>query len=230
MSRSRAATFGAQRDAMLAAAARLFAERGFATASMVELAQALGVSKALLYHYYTDKEHLLFDIMDRYLDGLNALVDEVAALSLQPEPHLRRLIERFMDLYESSASYHRVLVQDSKYLSVPHRRRTRAKQRRVVDAVAAAVVALAPQLEHSGLLKPVTMVLFGMINWTFTWLREGGKLTYADLAPVVADLFLGGVMAVETQPAVDMTKGGRAKAKARGGSDKSRAAPSAATG
>ncbi len=203
MPRSRAATFGTQRDAMLAAAAQLFAERGFAAASMAELAQALGVSKALLYHYYTDKEELLFDIMDRYLDGLIVLVDEVTALALQPKQHLRRLIVRFMEVYESSASYHRVLVQDSKYLSAPHRKRTRAKQRRVVGAAAAAIASCAPQLEHSALLKPVTMVLFGMINWTFTWLREDGALSYGDIAPVVADLFLGGVMRVKAQPVVD---------------------------
>jgi AcrR family transcriptional regulator len=204
MPRSRAAGFGAQRDAMLAAAAQLFADRGFAAASMADLAQALGVSKALLYHYYTDKEHLLFDIMDRYLDGLLARIDEVTALALRPEPHLRRLIERFMEVYESSASYHRVLVQDSKYLSAPHLERTRAKQRRVVEAMATAIAALAPQLEHSALLKPVTMVLFGMINWTFTWLRDDGALSYADLAPVVADLFLRGVMRVKAQPGFEL--------------------------
>ena len=37
------------------------------------------------------------------------------------------------------------------------------------------------------------MILFGMMNWTFTWLRDRGPLSYEDLAPVVADLFLGGL-------------------------------------
>lgn len=212
MSRTRTATFDLQRDAMLAAAAKLFAERGYAAASVAELAAALGVSKGLLYHYYNDKGQLLFDIMDRYLDRLIALVDEVAAEPLAPEERLRRLIDRFMDVYQTSAAYHRVLVQDAKYLSPPHRRRVRAKQRHVVEVVAAAVSSLAPELASSDLLKPVTMVLFGMINWTFTWLREDGALAYADLAPVVADLFLGGVRQVARRRVSKPLNGRRSKA------------------
>ena len=197
MARKRAATFDLQRDALLAAAARLFAERGYAAASVAEIAQALGVSKALLYHYYRDKEQLLFDIVDRYLDGLLALVAEVQAQRLPAEANLRTLIERFMRAYEHSAAYHRVLVQDVKYLSPTHRNRARARQRRVVEAFAEAIVGVAPELQKGVLLKPVTMVLFGMMNWTFTWLRENGTLSYAGLAPVVAGIFLGGVRQIK---------------------------------
>ena len=196
MARPRAADFDEHRDAILAMAARLFADRGYAAGSIAELASACGVSKALLYHYYRDKEQLLFDIADRYIDSLLLIVDEVAAQALPPQARLRRLIERFMAAYEHAAAYHRVLVQDVKYLSAPHRRRVNAKQGRVVEAFAAAIAAVAPQLTQAALLKPVTMTLFGMINWTFTWLKEAGPLTYAQMAPVVADLFIAGVGAV----------------------------------
>ena len=56
--------------------------------------------------------------------------------------------------------------------------------------------ARAAERSRSDLIKPLTMILFGMINWTFTWFKERGPLTYADMAPVVADLFLGGVARV----------------------------------
>jgi AcrR family transcriptional regulator len=224
MARKRAATFDLQRDALLAAAARLFAERGYAAASVAEIAQALGVSKALLYHYYRDKEQLLFDIVDRYLDGLLALVAEVQAQRLPAEANLRTLIERLMRAYEHSAAYHRVLVQDVKYLSTAHRNRARARQRRVVEAFADAIVAVAPELQKGVLLKPVTMVLFGMMNWTFTWLRENGALSYAGLAPVVAGIFLGGVRQIKalrapqtkngTQVAIDRVRSGPRRARA----------------
>src|SRR5215813_3507988 len=100
MARPRAATFDQQRDALLAAAAELFAERGYATASIADLARVCGVSKGLLYHYYRDKEHLLFDIADRYLDTLVQLVAEVEQAAPAPEAALRELIERFMVAYE----------------------------------------------------------------------------------------------------------------------------------
>jgi Tetracyclin repressor-like, C-terminal domain len=47
--------------------------------------------------------------------------------------------------------------------------------------------------------KPLAMLLFGMMNWMFTWLQPDGKLSHADMAPVVADLFLGGLGAVKLQ-------------------------------
>jgi Tetracyclin repressor-like, C-terminal domain len=43
---------------------------------------------------------------------------------------------------------------------------------------------------------PLAMLLFGMINWTFTWLKPGGALTHGDLAPLVVQLFGGGLPAV----------------------------------
>ena len=41
------------------------------------------------------------------------------------------------------------------------------------------------------------MLLFGMMNWMFTWLQPSGRLAYADMAPIVADLFFGGLGAVK---------------------------------
>ncbi len=37
------------------------------------------------------------------------------------------------------------------------------------------------------------MVLFGMMNWTFTWLRPEGALSYVELARVVTRIFLHGI-------------------------------------
>ena len=61
---------------------------------------------------------------------------------------------------------------------------------------AQALVALRPDLQPAALAKPLTMLLFGMINWMFTWMKPGGALDHQALAPMVADLFLGGLPAV----------------------------------
>jgi hypothetical protein len=67
----------------------------------------------------------------------------------------------------------------------------------VVRGFARVVAALRPDLEQAAMSKPLTMLLFGMINWMFTWMRPEGALDYDAIAPVVADLFLGGLAAVE---------------------------------
>jgi TetR/AcrR family transcriptional regulator len=68
-------------------------------------------------------------------------------------------------------------------------------QRQVVAAFSQGIAACRPDL-RAELHKPMAMLLFGMINWTFTWLRPDGVLTYADLGDIVADLFFGGLPAV----------------------------------
>jgi AcrR family transcriptional regulator len=193
MARTKAATFDTQRAAIRDAGARVFAAKGYPSASIADLARACGVSKALMYHYYRDKEDLLADIAVSYVERLGAIVDEVAAQELPPAAHLRRLIEAFMAEYEHSAERHRVLVQDVKYLERAHRARVLARERKVVQGFADVIVQLAPHTDGEQLTKPLTMILFGMINWTFTWLKERGPLSYEELAPVVADLFLGGI-------------------------------------
>jgi len=195
VARKKADTFDVQRAAIRDAATRLFAEKGYKAASIADLARACGVSKALMYHYYHDKEHLLFDIADSYIDRLQSIVDAVHAEELPAAAHLRRLVESFMAEYEHSAARHRVLVQDVKYLERIHRARVLAKQRRVVQGYTDVIAQLA-SADRARLAKPLTMILFGMINWTFTWLKDTGPLTYSDMAPIVTDLFLGGVARV----------------------------------
>lgn len=193
MARTKSAGFETQRAAIRDAAAQLFARKGYASASIADVARACGVSKALLYHYYDDKEAVLADIALTYLERLAAIVADVEAQGLPPAAHLRRLIEAFMAEYEHSAARHRVLVQDVKYLERAHRSRVLARQRKVVEGFADVIARLAPEATRAELSKPLTMILFGMINWTFTWLKDRGPLAYSDMAPIVADLFLGGI-------------------------------------
>jgi AcrR family transcriptional regulator len=194
MARTRAATFDQQRASILQAAAGLFAARSYEGTSMAELAQACGVSKPLLYHYYRDKQHMLFDIADSYMDRLVAIVAHVRARNLPPEDNLRALIASFMQEYQHSQPQHMVLVQDVKFLADLQRAQVLGKQREVVEAFAQAIAALKPRLRKKALRVPLAMILFGMINWTFTWLRPDGPLTYADMAQVVTEIFLHGVM------------------------------------
>ena len=197
MARPRSAGFDVQREQILAAAARLFASRGYTAASMNEVAAACGVSKATLYHYVRDKHGLLAQITAGHVSRLEALLAEVAAQQLPPQQHLRALILRFMQAYAHAEYEHRVLTEDVKFLAGDERAQVLGGQRRVVSAFADAVAALRPELSAAKLHKPLTMLLFGMINWTFTWLKPDGDLSYEAVAPMVADLFFGGITAVK---------------------------------
>jgi TetR/AcrR family transcriptional regulator len=163
---------------------------------MAQVAAACGTTKPGLYHYWRDKHALLAQICEEHIARLQALVVQVQAEALPPADHLRRLVQRFVEAYADAQHQHRVLTEDVKFLQPDERDRVLAGQRRVVAAFAAAVAALRPELARRGLAKPLTMLLFGMINWMFTWLRPGGALSHADMAPLVTELFFGGLAAV----------------------------------
>lgn len=193
MARPRSAGFELQREQMLAAAAQLFATRGYTAATMQDLASACGVSKATLYHYVRDKQELLLQITQGHVQRLEAVVNDV--VSAEPDPHRRlsALVLRFMQVYASAQHEHRVLTEDVKFLDLLERDEVLACQRRVVQAFADSMGALRPDLQRQALHVPLAMLLFGMMNWTFTWLRADGALSYEALGDIVADLFCGGL-------------------------------------
>lgn len=202
MPRKRAPTFEAQREDILAAAARLFADQGFSATSMNQVAEACGVAKPTLYHYFQDKQALLAQICDSHVHALLTLVEQVKAQQLAPDVQLRTLIERFTRAYADAQAQHRVLTSEIRFLADAERERVLGIERRVVGEFAAALSLVRPELHDARLHKPLTMLLFGMINWTFTWLRPDGDLSHEALAALVSDLFFGGIGAVQVrQPA-----------------------------
>jgi AcrR family transcriptional regulator len=193
LARPRAATYDDQRGQILARAAELFARHGYTATTMNQVAAACGVTKPTLYHYFTDKQSLLLHIAAGHVERLEQLAREVQAQPLDPRARLRALIERFMRAYASAQHEHRVLTEDVRFLPDAERNQVVQAERRVVAGFAEAIVALRPDLQARQLHKPLTMLLFGMMNWTFTWLRPDGALTYEALGDMIADLFCGGL-------------------------------------
>ena len=199
MPRKRAAGYDNQRETIIEQAAALFARNGFVGTSMNEVALACGLSKASLYHYFADKHQLLMHICEDHIDRLCALVDEVAQQELDPEPRLRLLIQRFVEEYRDAQNEHRVLTEDVRFLEPGDQKRILTGERKVVKAVADAMCAVRPELDRSRMAKPLAMLLFGMINWMFMWLKPNGELTHERMAVVVSDLLFGGIGAVSLE-------------------------------
>ena len=190
MARPKSAFHEIKRDQILDIAAQCFAERSYPAASMNDIAAASGTSKARLYHYYGGKEAILFDLLDRYTQRLLLLIAQVEATAqrrnLDDRAALHELIRSFLEEYETSATRHVALLHDTKFLSaepdpalgfdppVSQRELILDRQRDVVSAVMRALRRAYPQRLNPQNQTAITMMLFGMINWTFTWLRPGG--------------------------------------------------------
>ncbi|MEM8797185.1 MAG: TetR/AcrR family transcriptional regulator [Pseudomonadota bacterium] len=194
MARTRAKDYDEKRGLVLKGAAALFARDGYDRASMSSLAAELGVSKALLYHYYSSKEALLFDIIETHLQTLLDAVEEADAPDAEPEERLYLLISGILDAYRDADDEHKVQIGALHVLPDDQQDAIRSIERRIVRIVADAVLALNPALNDGRTdLKPATMSLFGMLNWFYMWFREGGSLTREDYSKMVSTIFIGGV-------------------------------------
>lgn len=197
MARPRSAEYDDHRGQILRAAARLFATGGYAATTMNDVAAACGMSKATLYHYVHDKHDLLAQVSRGHVLRLETLVAEVRSRSLAPRQRLAALIEGFMAAYADAQHEHRVLTEDVKFLRPLPQREVLDAQRRVVAAFAETIAAVRPELAARPMAGALAMLLFGMMNWTFTWLRSAGPLSHEAVARVIAELFFGGLPAVQ---------------------------------
>jgi AcrR family transcriptional regulator len=189
MARTRAPDHDTQREQILELAAEKFAQTSYPSTSMADLAAASGTSKARLYHYYASKEAILFDLLDRYTKRLMLIIAEVQGASqrrgLSEREAFAELVRAFLAEYETSHSRHVALLNDVKYLEDAQRGVILDRQRDIVGAFARQLVRAYPKRATKDNQTALTMMVFGMINWTFTWLKPGGKLGYGDFAEQV---------------------------------------------
>ena len=192
MARPQSPDYDKRREAILDAAAHLYARRGFQGASVADLAKACSTSKSLIYHYYPSKDDILYATMAAHLDALVEAAED-ATRTGSAEDKLRALTHAFMALYVGAEDSHKVLLNELDNLPPDRRAEVVAKQRRIIGAVEALVRQLRP--DAGDLTFPLTMLFFGMINWTHTWFRPGGTVDAGTLADAAVDLMLGGVQA-----------------------------------
>ena len=199
MARPKSAAHDLRREAILDIAAQCFADSSHPAASMNDIAQAGGTSKARLYHYYESKEAILFDLLDRYTQRLLVLIGEAEARAqrknLSERDALNELVRAFLAEYESSATRHVALVSDTKFLGETQRELILNRQRDVVAAFTRCLRRAYPERVTAANQTALTMMLFGMINWTFTWLRPGGPMSYAAFADEVVAVLERGLVA-----------------------------------
>ena len=198
MARTRASDFEEKQHGLLMSAAAVFAEQGMEKASMAQIASHSGVSKALLYHYYPSKDVLIFAIIHSHLVELEAAVGAAIDERLPPDVQLRILVGVVLEKYRGADDAHKVQLVGTSALSEAQRAEIRAVERQIVRHFSELLRRINPDLDRPDrpLLMPVTMSLFGMMNWVYMWFRDGGMITREDYAEVATTLILEGVGAV----------------------------------
>lgn len=198
MARPRASDFEEKRHGILLHAARVFAGQGMDKASMAQVAAEAGVSKALLYHYYPSKDALIFAIIFDHLEALETALEAADDASLPPRTRLEVLVSTVLEAYRGADDQHKVQLNAGPALSAAQAAELTAIERRIVRRFSGVLRDIRPELDSPDrpLLMPVTMSLFGMLNWVYMWFRDGGPVSREDYARLATTLILDGVRGV----------------------------------
>ena len=186
--------------------AQLFRDRGFDATSVSEIARALGLTKAGLYHHFESKEALLSEIM---MFGLDKVRDEVilpVRAIRDPEERLRQLITRHARIATRGHGAVAHLQDEIRALPPAARKQIENRMRVYFDLVRDTL----DELHAAGRLSSVdrtvaTFSLIGMILWLPRWFRVGGRLDQASVANDIASFALGGLLTPARRPAAKLT-------------------------
>ncbi len=194
MARKRADNYDSKQQSILTSAAAVFAELGMEKASMAQIAVRGKISKALLYHYYSSKSALIFDIVRSHLAELDAALEAVDQPESDPDIRLRLLIGQVLENYRHSDNQHKVQLNCTGTLTDEQMEALRKYERSITHRFAEVLGTINPQLAAGGTyLMPVTMSLFGILNWAYLWFREDGSVTREEYAELVTTMMLKGI-------------------------------------
>lgn len=171
-----------------AAAQQLFAQHGFAAVSMRQIAGEVGVQAGALYNYTPDKQSLLFDLMQRHMEGLLA---EVASRVMGDTP-----TDRLQSFVRFHIGYHIdrpdevfIAYMELRSLSPENFARIETQRRRYEDVLEAilrdGVVQGAFSVPDT---KIATLGLIAMLNGVNTWYRAGGRLSQTEVEGIYWDM------------------------------------------
>lgn len=179
---------------LLAAATRLFRTRGFHATSMQDLGQALAMNRGSLYHYIAAKDDLLWTILTRAFDRLEARVRPILESGAPPVDRLRRAIHEHLRVAADHADELSLIQIELRSLSAERRASMLARR----DAYEALWRAAIEDGIRAGSLRAFDVRLAGIgilsaCNWFTQWYRPDGDLSVDEVAERFSDLFLSGL-------------------------------------
>ena len=182
------------RDDILDAAAQVIRQKGFHGASMADIAEAVKLQKASLYHHVNSKQEILLALLDRALEMLFEQIDIIAKQPLPADEKLHRMIRTYLRLLAENSDLsavllfeHRSLEADQHARHIPNRDRFESLWREVIADGIGEGLFTCPDVALA------VRALMGILNWTLTWYHPDGSLSIELIADQYTNLLENGL-------------------------------------
>lgn len=174
---------------------RLFAQKGYHSTSMREIARELKMNPSSLYHYFRSKEDILFTLMNDAMDDALTTLNKICATPLPPEERLERVLGFYIQYYAGNQERLILLVNEMKSLDEGHRQVLIQKQQQYVGLIHS----ILEELGSEGRLKAihpsvVVFAFFAMVHYTIKWYRPNGPVSLDELARSFSEIFTRGIL------------------------------------
>jgi AcrR family transcriptional regulator len=194
MARTRSENYDGIHLGILTNAAALFSAQGYMRSSIADLADACKLSRGALYHYFDSKEAILFAILDAHIREMIQHVEAAVSAGGPTLTQFQNVIRAIVEINAKSPQEQRVLIHDLSFLNEKEQRTIKNLERQLVDIVTDLLVRLDAEGRIVKRTKKIyTMILFGIINFTYTtWYDPKGGIGPKEFADMAVELFLNG--------------------------------------
>ncbi len=181
---------------IVAAAAEIFRQNGYADTSVQDVADAVGILKGSLYYYIDSKEDLLYRVLLEVHEDAQGWLSEIAEMTeATPLEKISAYVRRHVEYNVRNMNKVAVYYHDFGLLSAERRADIR-KERRVYEDFLEKLIKEAQkagQVDKKADARVLAYCMFGTMNWTYTWYRPGGRVSIPKLADMVADFAVKGL-------------------------------------
>jgi AcrR family transcriptional regulator len=183
-------------DEILEAAIKVFYERGYADATVQDVANEVGILKGSLYHYIATKEDLLFQLFEVVHEQVESIkVAAEAADELNPIERLELYIHRQLEYNLANIQRISVYYHDLGLLG-PERLAYVQAERRTHNRF---VTRLIQEGQDQGLAdasldaRMLANCVFATIIWTYRWYRIESRTGREDIVALCESFALHGI-------------------------------------
>lgn len=182
------------RRRILDVALDLFAQKGYDGTGVQEIVTKAGVTKGALYHYFTSKDEILFEVYGSVFRREQENLESILAEGLEPEKALRKIIEDLVVVTASTAKENAVFARGG-HADSPHWEAMQEEWRSYQEGVRSVIRAGQESGAFTSAISPevASWSIFGFTNTLHTWFRPEGSKSAAEIGRELADLVITGL-------------------------------------
>jgi AcrR family transcriptional regulator len=186
---------GERKAQILDLATRIFYRDGYEKASLQEIAEKAGITKAAIYYHFRNKEEILFDLVSSLSDRLVFDLKQINQKREDPVDQLKEMLIKHISYMKPDKANVKILIEDRRFLGRKYAAIVNDKQREIFKIYRDKL----EEIARIGRLKDIDITtanfsLFGIINWLYHWYDPEGKKSIEEITENVIKMTFFGLI------------------------------------